>query len=204
MHGIFTLRRVMTATLIAMTLAGVALGGPLRDAEADYERGDYATALRLFRTLAAGGKANAQSNLAFMYHMGKGVPQDHAEAVRWYRRSAEQGDADAQYNLGVMYSDGVGAPPDYLEARKWYRKAADRGDPLAQYKLGVMTASGQGAPVNDVEAYLWFDLAASRGPASDAAARARALAGRDAVAGRMTPAQIAEAQKLAGDWKPAK
>ena len=117
---------------------------------------------------------------------------------------AAQGDADAQYNLGVMYADGLGTAQDYLEARKWYRKAADRGDPLAQYNLGVMAASGQGAAPDNVEAHLWFDLAASHTPAPDAVARAKALAGRDVVSARMTPAQIAEAQKLARDWKPAK
>ncbi len=38
-----------------------------------YQRGDYATALRLFRQLADQGNANAQYNLSFMYGKGLGI-----------------------------------------------------------------------------------------------------------------------------------
>jgi len=30
------------------------------------------------------GFADAQVNLGFMYHNGRGVPQDYAEAVKWF------------------------------------------------------------------------------------------------------------------------
>jgi TPR repeat protein len=53
-----------------------------------------------------------------------------------------------------------------------------------------MYANGQGVPLDNVQAYAWFDLAASSGDAE-------AAAKRDALAANMTPAQIAEAQKLA-------
>jgi hypothetical protein len=48
-----------------------------------------------------------------------------------------------------------------------------------------------------------FDLAASRFPASDAEDRDKAVKNRDLMAAKMTPEQIAEAQKLAGEWKPS-
>ena len=41
---------------------------------------------------------------------------------------------------------------------------------------------------------MWFDLAASQGYQS-------AAASRESVGAEMTPAQIAEAQKLAREWK---
>jgi hypothetical protein len=44
---------------------------------------------------------------------------------------------------------------------------------------------------------MWYNLAAAHGEKS-------AFASRDALAEHMTPAQIAEAQKLAREWKPKK
>jgi hypothetical protein len=50
--------------------------------------------------------------------------------------------------------------------------------------------------------YKWYSLAISRYSASEEQQRAKAVEKRDLVAARMTPAQIAEAQKLAREWKP--
>ena len=106
----------MTIQKIAIGLVAVALFvGSMTAHAADFdagvkatERGDYATALRIFRQLADQGDANAQNNLGVMYKEGLGVAQDYAEAVRWYRKAADQGDAGAQNNLGVMYAKGWG------------------------------------------------------------------------------------------------
>ena len=46
--------------------------GPLEDAAAAEARGDYATALRLFRPLANQGNAVAQFSLGVMYDKGTG------------------------------------------------------------------------------------------------------------------------------------
>jgi TPR repeat protein len=53
---------------------------------------------------------------------------------------------------------------------------------------------GRGLPKNDVVAHMWFDLSASHGNPG-------AVRRRDFIAQRMTPAQIAEAQKLARKWQ---
>ena len=76
-------------------VTGGAAAGPFEDGVAAYKRGDYATALRLLRPLAAQGNAAAQYLLGLMYGRGDGVPQDDAEAVKWYRLAAEQGLAAA-------------------------------------------------------------------------------------------------------------
>ncbi len=55
-----------------------------------------------------------------------------------------------------------------------------------------------GVPGHDVRAYLWISLAASRFPPG--ADRDRAINGRDVVAKWMTPAQIADAKRLAREW----
>src|SRR5882724_11990527 len=62
-----------------LALTGAALAGPLEDGQAAYNRGDYATALRLFRPLADKGDSDAQNALGIMYDLGRGVTQNHSE-----------------------------------------------------------------------------------------------------------------------------
>jgi uncharacterized protein len=121
--------------------------------------------------------------------------QDYAAAVDWYRKAAEQGNAIAQYNLGDMYRIGEGVPPDYEATASWYRKAAEQGHARAQNNLGVMYDRGEGVRQDHVNAHMWFNLAAASG--FNEAARSRNMLAR-----HMTPEQVAEAQKLAREWKP--
>ncbi len=125
---------------------------------------------------------------------------DYETALREWRPLAEQGHAKAQYNLGLMYANGRGVTQDYGEAVKWYRRAAEQGLATAQYNLGVMYSNGRGVAQDYVQAHLWFNLAASRMPAGGN--RDKAVNNRDKVETGMTPAQVAEAQKLAREWKP--
>ena len=121
---------------------------------------------------------------------------DYATAIREFRPLAEQGDAYAQFNVGLMYSEGEGVPQDYAKAAKWYSKAAGQEHAGAQVSLGRMYGEGLGVPQDYVRAYAWYDLAASRFSGFD-----RAVKYRNLVAAEMTPAQIAEAKKLAREWK---
>ena len=63
-----------------------------------------------------------------------------------------------------------------------------------------MYANGRGVPQDYALAHMWFNLAASR--ATTAWLGPAAVKGRDEVAAMMTPAQIAEAQRMAREWKP--
>jgi len=203
--------------IISLLVAGPAIAEPFEDATKAYYRGDYETAHRLIKPLAEQGLPEAQFNLGLMYDKGQGVPQDYAEAVKWYhkaaeqgnakavkwyRKAAEQGNAEAQFNLGLMYDKRQGVPQDYAEAVKWYRKAAEQGFAEAQTNLGIMYFTGQGVPKDYVLAHMWFHLATSRYPASEKAKRERSEKTRDIAASKMTHAQIAEAQRLAEEWKP--
>jgi TPR repeat protein len=126
---------------------------------------------------------------------------DYTTELRLVRPLAERGDAEAQEALGTLYVMGDGVVQDYVEAVKWFREAAEQGFAEAQDDLARMYVQGQGVPKNLVQAHMWFNLAAARrrpGPADinvDAAAR-------DNLAAEMTPEQIAEAQRLAREWKP--
>ncbi len=150
------------------------------------------------RALGAQGDAEAQSTLGVMYRNGEGVPQDYAEAVRWYRLAADQGYADAQHNAGLMYANGQGVRQDDAEAVRWYRLAANQGHVSAQFDLGTRYSyGGRGVSQDYVEAHCWFNLAAAQSSGED---RDTMVKARDDVAERMTPEQIAEAQRRAREW----
>jgi len=122
---------------------------------------------------------------------------DYATALKEFRPLAERGNTLSQYLLGVMYYEGRGVPQDYKEAVKWFRKAAEQGDPGAQFSLGLMYADGNGVPKNYVSAHMWLNLAAAKG-------HKEAVKMRDNLEKRMTRSQIAEAQRMAKQWKPKK
>lgn len=146
----------------------------------------------------------AQFNLAQLYGSGRGGRKDDAEAARLYRLAAEQGNVGAQVNLGVMLQAGQGVPQDQQEAVRWYRRAAEQGHPFAQYNLAGMYASGTGVAQDRLAAHMWYTVAVGRmgGDESSAATRAQALKERAIVGGQMSPAEVAEATRLARAWSP--
>ena len=189
------LKHAYTAIFLMLSCAAPVAAGPLEDAFAAYNQGDYATVLRLMRPLAEQGAAVAQHNLGVIYENGLGVPQNYAEAVKWYRLAAEQGYGPSQFNLGLLYDKGRGVSQNDVEAVKWYSLAANQSNAAAQVNLGVLYAQGRGVKKDYVRALMWFNLSAAQG-------EQRAVTGRDMAAQRMTSAQIAEAQELAREWKP--
>ena len=115
--------------------------------------------------------------------------------------------------LTLMLTGGAAAGPleegvaaytrgDYATALRLQRPLAEYGDAFAQLTLGLIYYHGQGVPQDYVQAHKSLNLAASRFSASEAEMRDQAVVLRDGTAALMTPAQIAEAQKLARDWKP--
>jgi TPR repeat protein len=187
----------VTIAVLSLRLAAPVAAGPFEDAVAAYGRSDYATAMRLLQPLADQGSATAQYDLGLMYENGRGVPQDYAAALSWYRKAADRGYVSAQLSLGFMYRTGLGVPQDYAAAVSWYLKAADQGYAPAQMELGVMYENGRGVPQDFVSAHLWFNLAAK--------GRRDAIATRrlNLVAAKMTPAQLAEAERRFAEWQPA-
>ncbi len=158
------LKLVLAGLIVAVVGAGGAVAGPLEDGDAALQRGDYATALKVWRLLADQGNPVAMIDLGGMYELGQGVPQDFAEAVKWYRLAADQGDVEALAVLGLMYETGQRVRADY------------------------------------VLSYMWFSLAAASQP--DGPKRHYYVSERDRVATLMTYDQVAEAQRLAREWKP--
>jgi TPR repeat protein len=114
---------------------------------------------------------------------------------------AEHGDARAQAMLGFMYANGHGVPQSYDVAVDWYFQSAEQGDPEGQYLLGLMYDKGLGVHIDVIKAYKWLNLAAAHAPRQN---QDNFLKMRNAVASKMTPAQIEIAQRLALDFIPAR
>jgi hypothetical protein len=114
---------------------------------------------------------------------------------------ARKGDSDAQFDLAKNYETGrIGLPKDLSQAQYWYRKAADQGDPFAEASLGILFNFGKGVPRDYVQAYTWYERAALHSKGGD---RVTVVEMRDQIAVKLTRQQIAEAQRLAREWKPA-
>ena len=180
---------------VLVLAAGPVVAGPFEDAGIAAARQDYATALRLWRPLAASGNSDAQVSLGMMYLKGQGVAKDDQQAVFWFRKAAEQGNASAQHNLGVAYDFGHAVPKNDQLALTWYRKAAEQGVSIAQFNLGVMYAKGRGVDKNEQQAYFWFLLASVGGDPE-------AIRNRELAETRVTPQQRAATQVDASNWKP--
>ena len=79
----------------------------------------------------------------------------------------------------------------------YYLLAAEQGDATGQYLLGLMYDKGFGVSRDLVQAYKWLNLAASHGPKNN---REYFIRLRDAVASKMTRAQLDLGQQLALEW----
>jgi uncharacterized protein len=193
---------LLAGGLLALSLFGVAAAGQYEDGLDAYLRKDYAEAMRLMRPIAEQGKAGAQVQLGTMYCLGLSVQQDYAQALAWYRKAADQGDDTGQYELGLMYEGGPGVQQDYAQAEAWHRKAAGQGNVLARLELGFMYEKGLGVLQDYVTAHMWFNLAASHVNIVAPSLSEQAAKYRDELAAKMTPAQIAEAQRMARERMP--
>jgi len=146
--------------------------------------------------LSAVSPANADSLRAGTTAFAR---EDYVAAARILGPLAERGVAKAQTHLGFMYANGRGVPQSYDVAVDWYVQSAEQGDPTGQYLLGLMYDKGFGVTPNIILAHKWLNLAAAQAPRQN---RENVLRLRDAVASKMTRAQLDFAQQLAVDFVP--
>jgi len=168
---------------------------------------DFTQAATWCRLGAEQGDADGQLCMASLYAGGCGVEQDYAESARWYRLAADRGSGVAQARLGDIYATGEGGVrQDAVEADKWYRRAVEPGTYRFRKVAGVERFSGRpslfhlfvlarmyqdgiGVPRNDVAAYKWLDI--------NNRMHGGTLREIDEIARRLTPEQVAEAQRAA-------
>lgn len=185
--------RVATAILLSSLLVSPAVSADMAEALAAIKNRDFDTAYTLWLPLAEDGNKSAQHNIAQLYRIGKGIPQNYQKAAEWYLKAAELWHAPSQYNLALLHENGLGIPINYAEAVYWYRKAATQDYGVAQFNLAVMYSIGQGMKPDLVQAYKWYDIAADKG-IDDAAKN------RDLLAKQMSKEQVTAAREMAREW----
>lgn len=154
------------------------------------QMGDYPRAVAELQPVAEDGDPKAQYVLGVMFVQGLGIARQPDLGVTWLRKAALQDHVDAQLELARMYENGDGVPGDDAEMAKWYRRAAAQGDVGAQLFVADLYVRGRGLQRDLVRAYMWYEIAGRYW--GDLAAGAKRV-----VAEQMTPAQIAEAERLA-------
>jgi TPR repeat protein len=174
---------------------------------------NWLEAAKLYSKAAETGDADAVRTLSQLGRNWVFKYRDTSDAAIYalIETQAQKGYAVAQWSLGVMnYRLGAFSHEgrqNAAEALVWYRRAAEQGHPDSQASLATAYADGVGVPQDRVQAHKWYSLAAANIPARGRhqnfeGMRADLIKQRDALARKMTRAQIAEAQKLAQEWTP--
>ncbi|MDP4030286.1 MAG: tetratricopeptide repeat-containing serine protease family protein [Gallionella sp.] len=179
---------------------------------------DIAKATEWFDKTGTTGDATFKFQLGAGYQYGISQPKNPVKAFEWYLKAAEGGHVLSYGTVGMMYDKGEGVPKDNAKAFEWWQKAAAQGDADAQSELGNRFHFGKGISKNDVLAYAWSNLAAAQksnyqiangankklnehlASFGDKQEKDRAFQ-RDVFEGVLTPAQRAEGQRLASNWK---
>jgi hypothetical protein len=109
---------------------------------------------------------------------------------------AASGDPESQYILASVIEQS-------MEQWKWLCRAAHSGHGEARYDVADYYRYGYGDfSVDQVQAYKWLSLAEESGGTGFKATFAGFLSPRNSIAGQMTPAQVAEAERLVAEWQP--
>jgi|GEM_PF-1296909 len=161
--------------------------------ERDVERG-----LKLITKAAEQGNLRAQRELSSTYSDGRLVAVDYEKAVKWLMVAATLGDMRSQFHLGMAYYFGeVDLPVNHQKAFEWLSKAADQGDADAQFRIAQMCAGGTGTQQDYVAAYMWLTISKRKMRMLNSGQETR-----ESLAAKMTPEQIAEAERRAAAFVP--
>jgi len=133
------------------------------DAVAAYQRGDYASAMRIWHELGEAGDVRAIYNLGVLFDLGQGVVPDPARAAIYFQHAAQAGHVRAMSNYGRLLEQGRGVPKNEEQAAYWFQQAAEGGLAEAQYNLGLMYERGRGVARSERDAAAWYSRAAAGG-----------------------------------------
>lgn len=155
---------------------------------------DRITALYL-EFAAESGDPDAQTRLAWRYHLGKGVHESPLLSLQWAILAARAGSLEAQRLLGILHWTGRAVPQNYAEAYRLVKDSASRGHAASQYLLGLFCQQGIGVAVDLVEAHMWYTLAAAQ--QYSGAERERGL-----LESQLSRSQVAESHRRAAAFVP--
>jgi S1-C subfamily serine protease len=139
-----------------------AAAGLLEDGKGAYDRGDYATALRLWDAAAEQGVTQAEFYLAAMYASGRGVPRDLIKANAIYQHCADADNGFCQNNLGIPFLHGRGGTVNKVLAAHYFALAAAKGLAHAITSLADCYENGNGVQVDLRKAVQLYTEAATK------------------------------------------
>ncbi len=116
-------------------------------------------------------------------------PCDGGARRRIRERLARKKNSALRTSLAMASSGTIQRLPNGFVRRR------SRAEFFAQTSLGYLYERGEGVPQDYALASMWLNLATAQG-------QPVAKTEMDRLAAKMTPNQIAEAQRLAREWKP--
>ncbi len=124
-----------------------------------WQRGNYASAVSIWRPLAEHGDADAQFNLGQSYRLGRGVPTNLSLAKSWLEKAARQNHVDAETTLGLLlFQNG-----DQAGGLKWLKMAAVAGEARAMLVYGTALFNGDSVTQDPIAGYAYVYRANAQG-----------------------------------------
>ncbi|HEY1858364.1 tetratricopeptide repeat protein [Acidocella sp.] len=143
-----------------------------------------------------------QYGLSDMYDAGDddlSSSSGYTSAVAWTKNAAAQGDTLSEYALAQQYDIGTDFPKDEAKAAMFYEAAAKNGLLDAQAHIALAYQDGCGVPQNQVLAYMWYSIQARNHDDPDNDSDLDDMA---ELSKELTPDQLADAKKMADDFRP--
>ena len=173
--------------------------------EAALRRKDPAVAMQIFAQQYQEGYNPAGLRLADYFLHVIGTPKARVQAFMIFTELATDGETSGELNLGICYEHGLGTSIDLPLAQHWYQRAARHGSAFAHFNLGAMHAQGRYRIGDDTAALTHLLKAQNLAERDDSISKGiRDYIHRQQPALlqklqlRMTPEQIARAEKQAG------
>ena len=125
--------------------------------EKSTNKDDQKKAFELFLLSAEMGYAEAQSKVAYYYHMGKGnVEKNRQKAIEWCKKSCDQDCPKGLSLMASIYQDDITTYIQYLN------QAANKDHKYAQYRLGKEYYHGEKLSPNIISAIYWLKKASDQ------------------------------------------
>ncbi len=155
--------RMVWGLALAVFMSQAAFAGPIEDATAADEAGDYGKAVSILMPMAEAGDALASMLIGAYYLDGQGLPKDPLLAEKYLLQAAGQRAPVAPLaaaELGELYYKGQGAlKKDTPKAVFWYNKAAEFGITKPMIMLSVLLSSSPEVPRDTQKAAAWALIA---------------------------------------------
>lgn len=154
--------RLWSTAFICASLAWAAHAAAPQDVKSGIDawaKGDYVTAVAIWRPLAEAGDPDASFNMGQAYRLGRGVLVDLGTAQSWLEKAARKDHVDAQATLGLLlFQNG-----NQADGLKWLKLAAEKGDARAMLVFGTALFNGDGVTQDPVLGYAYVSRAAAQG-----------------------------------------